>query len=213
MPPLVAMTLRVPWVHFQEVTMVPQRRFRAPVAQRLSLVAAGLLLVALAAPAAAQTDGTDRIARAIEGVSASLARIAAALEQDARAAGGERELRRVEVAVAALNLRLRRLERLDAELRAFDQEEDEIRSATSRLEDQLARLEDVSADERASAEAKRERAELENQITWLGDRGAAIARRRVDAQNELSREESRLASLESILAEWIESQTAPRSRE
>jgi predicted nucleic acid-binding Zn-ribbon protein len=142
---------------------------------------------------------TDRLAAAVE-------RLANLVERESRARKEDSASRRVEVAVAVLGLRYRKMERLEEELKLIDQSEATTREQISMIRSQMEMFSKVQPSESEMTPERKKVVveEVERQIAILDARIKAGAERRQVVQGELENERRDVAGLEDTVSAWLE---------
>ena len=121
------------------------------------------------------------------------------------------ELRRIEVAIAALELRSKfilqmegRLQQLQAERDNAEQHQSRIRQQTTELEDRLAET-NQTTNAQSYLNLRRALERLETETELIENTIWDLDRQILDLQNQIARERSSLASLEEMVEEALES--------
>ena len=147
-------------------------------------------------------------AAALAKLSASLDRLSAAIERQAAAGEDARAGKRVEVAIGILGLRTRKVDRLEAEIRALGNEGEDIRNQLELMKGQMSEVaerareegRETSTEERAMREAMEQGQRMaESRIRTLEERKSAM-------QAELDNELRGLSRLEAMLEDWLKAQ-------
>ena len=146
--------------------------------------------------------------KAVEKLSISLDRLAMLLEKDAAVRAEEREARRVELAVAVMGLRYRKIDRLEGEIQQMGREEEEFAKQIKLMNAEAEQLRNQGRTERGqvSEQAKGAIGEVELRIRLEEERIAGLGERKAALQNDLTAEQRRLVSVQAILDAWMEKQ-------
>jgi len=172
---------------------------------RLSTAALLAVVLLAAAPAAAQTSGEGEAA--LSRLADSVDRLARLLEQEQSARAGARETRTVEAAVAILGLRYRKIEQLERRIRQISEEEEDFDSRMELMKVDLDRLEEQlpPAGDPNRSELESAWSDMKLRLKLEEDRIQRQREKRLMLENDLAAEQRRLARLEEILDDWLDS--------
>ena len=153
------------------------------------------------APRDAGTTALDKLAGSVD-------RLVGLLEKEMALRTDERDTRRIEVALGVLELRYKKIDRLESEIQQSNRDEEET---STQLDVMKARADQLrkgleSQDGVPSAQIKDELAVLEIRIKSEEDRLTRMRERRSVLQNDLASERHRLASIEATLDAWLDKQ-------
>jgi uncharacterized protein YukE len=174
---------------------------------RRTTIALALASFLTSVPAAEDAASTE-LAGAVSRLAAAMEHLSAALEKQA-AAGADAQARdRVQMAVGILQLRTRRADRLEDEIRQFGNEEEDIKSQAGQLQRVLeelnARLRQAGPDN--SPAERQQQDDLARSLSLLEARARVIEDRKAALQGELDAELRKLSRLEAILDDWLKQQ-------
>ncbi len=160
------------------------------------------LLLVLPLPALA---AEPEMGAALDKLTASVDRLAGLLEKDAAARAGERDGRRVEVAVAILGVRYRKIDRLEDEIRQNEREEEDLTQGielTKSQRDEFAKLAQSESGDQSQTDRTR-LAMVDAQIKSTEDRIAKLHERTGSLQADVAAEKRRVASIEALVEDWM----------
>ena len=173
-----------------------------------SLLALVIPIKALSGDPPAEANLQADLGSSIEKLTASLDKLALRFEQQVTFQAEEREARRVEIAVAIMALRYRKIDRLEMEIERIGREKGDL---AKHIELTREEMEQVGKQGRAeggqlSDEAKGAIASMEQQVRLEEGRIVDLGQRELVLQNDATTEQRRLTKVEAILDAWMEKQ-------
>jgi len=173
-----------------------------------SVVVLVVPLPLLAAEAPPMAMPPPELGTAIHALTGAVERLAATLERDASSRADEQEDRRVEVAIGILEMRYRKIDRLEAEIQAIGREEEEFERQIGFMKAEVEQLDRQGRAEsgQLTVEARGAIDQMELRIRLEEERIARSRERALVLQNDVTAEQRRLAGVEAIIDEWMEKQ-------
>jgi len=166
-----------------------------------------LLLPALTGIAAAQADPPEDLQAALTRLTTAVERLVVMLEQREARELAENNARQVAVAVDILQLRYRKIERIEEEIRDIEQEESYFPESQEMLNAEIERVESQGRSETGDLEgwARVEIESMELRIGLEAERIKSLREKKLLLENDLAAEQRRLTAVEAILDEWLDS--------
>jgi len=119
----------------------------------------------------------------------------------------EQRLKRLQVAVLALQLRSNAIGDVESRIRTLEDRATEVRNATAQLEAESKRIDDLAQDDRLAEEGRTQlqatKTQIETQIELAARRLWSLESQIVDLQNELAAMRRDVDALEEIVAEGL----------
>jgi hypothetical protein len=165
-----------------------------------------VLLAATAAPAAELPP--PELASSLTRLSASLDRLSAALEKNAARSDDASAGQRVQVAVGILGLRMRKVDRLEGEVRGLANEGEEIRNQMEIMKTQFAENDDQRRLEgrEMTPEERAMRTQMDVFLVTMEARIRTLDERKSALEAELDAQLRGLSRLEAMLEDWMKQQ-------
>ena len=166
-----------------------------------------LFCLLCARPAAAELDqaNAEIIALEIRNLSTSVDRLTRLLYDQAVQEQNDKVLRKLDIAVAYLNFRSRRIETLQRDLQNTRSTRTRMEDISRQMEVRLEELEQQAADQPGPSDALEiNRDEIRQQLAMLKKRSARLDTEILDYENNLAELQSQLDSVESFVERHLE---------